>query len=224
MERISLKPRAANAETNEVVMKLKQLASTTSVDHEENGDGFALYTYGYPSLLYGRWLRDYAKSPPAVWRKCFRARILEQMNGLSDDDPTNDTAACSELAVSLFQAGDRKNAGLILAVLFGTLKKYMADKAEQKNVEIQVEEGRDDTRAVKELDALPSHMKLAYADVSPTNGHEKPLVGPHNCIVKSHDTLESKGQTSKLALQLESDAWSYGCDVCGRDAEDAGTM
>lgn len=205
-------------------MKLKQLASTTSVEHEENGDGFALYTDGYPSLLYGRWLRDYEKSPPAVWRKCFRARILEQMNGLSDDDPTNDTAACSELAVSLFQAGDRKNAGLILAVLFRTLKKYMAEKAEQKHAEFQNEQGEDGTRAVKELDAVPSQIQTPYVDESPTNGNEKPLVGPQNCIVKNRDTSERKGQTSRLALQFESDAWNYGCDVCGRDAEDAGTM
>lgn len=224
MEQISLKPRAANAETNEVVMKLKQLASTTSVEPGEKGDGFALYTDGYPSLLYGRWLRDYEKSPPAVWRKCFRARILEQMNGLSDDDPTNDTAACSELAVSLFQAGDRKNAGLILAVLFGTLKKYMAEKAEQKNADIQVEEGDNGTCAVKELNAVPPEVTTPYADKSPTNGSEKPLVGPHKWTVTSRDILERKGQTSRLALQLESDAWCYGCDVCGRDAEDAGTM
>lgn len=219
-----LKPSAANVDANDVVMKLKQLASTTSVDHEENGDSFALYTDGYPSLLYGRWLRDYEKSPPSVWRKCFRASILEQMNGLSDDDPTNDTAACSELAVSLFQAGDRKNAGLVLAVLFGTLKKYMAEKTEQKNAEFEVEEREDDTRAVKELDAVTSQIKTAYAEESATNGKEKPLVGPYNCTVKSRDTSERKGQTARLALQLESDAWNYGCDVCGRDAEDAGTM
>lgn len=211
-------------ETNEAVMKLKQLASTTSVDHDGHGETFALYTAGYPSMVYGRWLRDYEKAPPAVWRKCFRARILEQMNALSDDDPTNDTDACRELAVSLFQAGDRENAGLILAVVFGTLEKYMAEKAEQKDTEFQVQGGEDGTRAVKELDAVPPQTKMPSADGSPTDGNEKPLVGPHNYVVKRRDTLGKKGQTSKLALHLESDAWTYGCDVCGLDAEDAGTM
>ncbi|POS70166.1 hypothetical protein DHEL01_v211436 [Diaporthe helianthi] len=116
----------ARAETSEAVTKLKSLATTTSMDPDGYDDVFFFYTTGYPSLLYGRWLRDYEKAPPAVWRKCFRARILEQMDGLSDDDPTNDTAACRALAISLFQAGDRNNAGLLLAALFGSLGNYIA--------------------------------------------------------------------------------------------------
>lgn len=211
-------------ETNEAVMKLKQLTSTTCVDHEGHGETFALYIAGHPPMLCGCWLRDYEKAPPAVWRKCFRARILEQMNILSDDDPTNDTDACRELAVSLFQAGDRKNAGLILAVVFGTLEKYMAKKAEQKNTKFQIEGGEDGSCAVKELDAVPPQTKMPSADGLPTDSNERPLAGPHNYVVKRRDTLGEKEQASRLALHLESDAWTYGCDVCGLDAEDAGTM
>lgn len=128
---MSLKPSTANTETNEAVVKLKQLTSTTSVGPDGDGDVFSYYT-GYTSLLYGRWLRDYEKAPPAVWRKCFRARILELMNCLSDDDPTNDYAACQKFAITLFQAGDRKNAGLILAVIFGTLEKSVWLKSQSR--------------------------------------------------------------------------------------------
>lgn len=47
------------------------------------------------------------------------------MNGLSDDDPTNDTAACQKLVISLLQAGDHKNAELILAaILWETREVY----------------------------------------------------------------------------------------------------
>ncbi|KAK2603101.1 hypothetical protein N8I77_009583 [Diaporthe amygdali] len=214
----------ANAETNEAMTKLKQLASTTSMNPDGDGDIFSLYTPGFPSLLYGRWLRDYEKAAPAVWRKCFRARILEQMNGLSDDDPANDTAACQQLAVSLFQAGDRKNAGLILAVLFGTLEKYMAEKSQETNAESHLVEKEDSKHAAKETDAATPQTEMPDSDESPTDGNEKPLVGPHNCVVKRCNTLERKGQASSLALQLESDAWNYTCDGCGLDAEDAGTM
>lgn len=220
---MSLKPRTANSETNEAVMKLKQLASTTSVDPDGDGDIFAYYTPGYPSLLYGRWLRDYEQAPPAVWRKCFRARILELMNGLDDDDPTNDTAACQKLAISLFQAGDRKNAGLILAVIFGTLEKYIAEKSEQRDAEQKIKEGKR-AQAARETDAIPPQTTTPYADEAIMEGDETSLVGPHNSLVKRRDTLEKRGQTSSLVLQLASDAWSYTCDGCGFDAEDAGTM
>jgi hypothetical protein len=107
---------------------LKQLASVTTFIPGSIEGVFTLYTLGYPSLLYGRWLRKYEHAEPVVWRKCFRARILEQMNGLDDDDQTNDTAACQKLAMSLFQAADRKRAGAIIAVLYKTLEEYMAEK------------------------------------------------------------------------------------------------
>ncbi|KAH6880828.1 hypothetical protein B0T10DRAFT_565559 [Thelonectria olida] len=117
------------------VAKLKQLASVTAFIPGSSEDVFAFYTPGYPSLLYGRWLREYEHAEPAVWRKCFRARILEQMNGLDDGDPTNDTAACQKLAMSLFQAADRKRVGAIIAVLYKTLKEYMAEKQRQREAE-----------------------------------------------------------------------------------------
>jgi hypothetical protein len=109
------------------------LASTYIPDSGENV--FDVYTPGYPSLLYGRWLRDYEKAAPSVWRKCFRARILEQMNGLDDDDPTNDTSACMRVAMSLFHADDEGRAGAILHVVFKTLEDYMAEKQRQRDAE-----------------------------------------------------------------------------------------
>lgn len=203
--------------------KLKQLASTTSVDPGGDGDIFALYTPGYPSLLYGRWLRDYEKAPPAIWRKCFRARILEQMNGLDDDDPTNDTAACQKLAISLLQVGDRKNAGLILAVLFGTLEKYIAGKSQQREAERKLEE-ENKTHALRETDAIQHQTTTTYAKESEVEGAKTTFVGPHNSLVKGRDTLKKTGQTSSLTLQLASDAWNYTCAGCRLDAEDTGTM
>lgn len=55
------------------------------------------------------------------------------------------------------------------------------------------------------------------------NGDESSLVGPHNYLVK-RGNLETKGHASSLALHPASNAWSYTCDGCGLDAEDAGTM
>lgn len=185
---------------------------------------FSFYTPGYPSLLYGRWLRDYEQAPPAVWRKCFRARILEQMNGLSDDDPTNDTAACQKLAISLFQAGDRKNAGLILVVIFQTLEKYMAEKSRQTDAEPVVEEQNDTAPAVEETDIVSSEVISPFADEFSTNGVGNPLVGPHNSLLQRRDTRQIQEPNSNLTLYINSNAWNYTCDSCGLDAEDTGTM
>lgn len=151
---MSLMPRTTNAETNGAVLKLEQLASTKSVDVDGDKNIFACYIPGYPSLLYGRWPCDYQKAPPAMWRKRFRARILELMNGLDDDDPKNDTAAYQKLAISLFQAGDRNNARLIFAVIFGTPEKYAAEKSEQRDAEQMIEEEKR-AQAARETDVIP---------------------------------------------------------------------
>ncbi|KAK0622754.1 hypothetical protein B0T14DRAFT_564176 [Immersiella caudata] len=96
---------------------LKQLAVPVSTGFGENYEGFDIFRTDYPAMLWGRWLRDHRGADEAMWRKCFRARLLEEMNTVDDDDPTNDTAGVSSLAVSLFHAGDRKNAGAIMAIL-----------------------------------------------------------------------------------------------------------
>ncbi|KAI1429139.1 hypothetical protein F5Y12DRAFT_728265 [Xylaria sp. FL1777] len=132
----------AHVRPNDAAIRLKQLALAVTYISGSDEDVFSYYTPGYPSLLYGRWLREYEKAKPSVWRKCFRARILEQINGLDDDDPTNDTKACKRLAISLFQADDEKRASAIIAVLYKTLEEYMAGK---ENVESEEEEGAEDT-------------------------------------------------------------------------------
>ncbi|KAK4450851.1 hypothetical protein QBC34DRAFT_348375 [Podospora aff. communis PSN243] len=101
---------------------LKQLAVPVSTGFGENYEGFDIFRADYPAMLWGRWLRDYRGADEAMWRKCFRARLLEEMNTVDDDDPTNDTAGVSSLAVSLFHAGDRKNAGAIMAILLRSLE------------------------------------------------------------------------------------------------------
>jgi len=104
--------------------KLKQLAVGVSTGFGDDYEGFDLFRTDYPAMLWGRWLRDYKGVEGGKWRKCFRARLLEEMNTVDDDDPTNDTLGISSLAISLFHAGDRANAAAIMAILFraGTTK------------------------------------------------------------------------------------------------------
>lgn len=142
------------------------------------------------------------------------------MNGLDDNDPTNDTAACQKLAMSLFQAGDRKNAGLILAALFGTLEKYMAEKSTQTGAEYEART----THAIDETEAVPLQTEASNDKMPTTDGDKKPLVDPQISFLKRRDTLQMKRQTSSLALHLGSDAWKYTCGGCCLTAENAGTM
>ena len=109
--------------------KLKCLAVAVPVGYSEDFDGFDFYKQDYPAMLWGRWLREHESADQAAWRKCFRARLLEEMNCLDDDDPTNDQTGMETFSVSLLHAGDRRNAGAILAILFRS--------AEGENVDIK---------------------------------------------------------------------------------------
>lgn len=107
--------------------KLKQLAVGVSTGFGDDYEGFDLFRTDYPAMLWGRWLRDCKGAEDAKWRKCFRARLLEEMNTVDDDDPTNDTIGISSLAISLFHAGDRANAAAIMAILFRTTSSPQTD-------------------------------------------------------------------------------------------------
>lgn len=111
-------PRLRHASTD----KLKQLAVEVSTGFGEDYEGFDLFRTDYPAMIWGRWLRDYKKAPEHVWRKCFRANVLEQLHSVDDDDPSNDTDGLKSLATSLFHAGDRRNASAILAILFKSVE------------------------------------------------------------------------------------------------------
>ena len=98
--------------------KLKTLASAVSTGYADDYEGFDFFHPSYPAMLWGRWLKEFMRAEESKWRKCFRARLLEELNTIDDDDPKNDKAGLESLAVSLFLAGDRKNAGAIMAILF----------------------------------------------------------------------------------------------------------
>lgn len=103
--------------------KLKKMAVSVSTSSDDTYEGFDFFLKDYPALLWGRWLRDYARAPESTWRKCYRARLLEEMNALDDDDPTNDSRALLHLTSTLCHANDRRNAAGLLAILFTVYEK-----------------------------------------------------------------------------------------------------
>jgi tetratricopeptide (TPR) repeat protein len=113
--------RKAGSDPAQYATKLKALSVVTETSSDDD-DAFDFYGTGYGSMLWGRWLRDYQDAEEAVWRKCFKARALEEMDMLDDHDPSNDMRGLHALAVTLLQAADRTNAGAILAILFKPLE------------------------------------------------------------------------------------------------------
>lgn len=127
--------RAAASDPEPYAAKLKRLSVVTETSFDDD-DAFDFYGTGYASMLWGRWLRDYQHAEEAVWRKCFKARALEEIDMLDDDDPSNDTRGLHALAVTLLQAEDRINAGAILAVLFRPLEDLLIQVTEDKNFDL----------------------------------------------------------------------------------------
>ncbi|KAL8937940.1 MAG: hypothetical protein Q9211_003439 [Gyalolechia sp. 1 TL-2023] len=102
--------------------RLKRMSTVTRIADEDFAESFAFYGPGYASMLWGCWLRNYEKAPEEMWNKAFRARILDELNMLDDEDPSNDMAGLHSLAITLLHVGDDGAAGSILAVLFMPLK------------------------------------------------------------------------------------------------------
>jgi tetratricopeptide (TPR) repeat protein len=136
--------------------KLKILAVSVPTSFADSYEGFDFFRPDYPALLWGRWQRDYKHAVERIWRKCFRVRLLEEMNSLDDDDPTNDVSGMGSLAISLFHAGDRKDAAAILAILYRPLEHLIAKTkvgGEEGPDEGKGETGVNDPEA--QLEALP---------------------------------------------------------------------
>lgn len=176
--------------------KLKGLAVSVATGYDQDYQGFDFYTQDYPSLLWGRWLRDYRHADEATWRKCFRVRLLEEMKSVDDDDPTNDTDGLRALAQSLIHAGDRRNAGAILAILF-------------KSVENMVEKNR----SMDQKSPLSSSTTVHQPVISTKTGRDLIDQNPEGFPLHID---ESSGNYScdGCGLLADETAEMYFCEIC----------
>ncbi|KAL8996738.1 MAG: hypothetical protein Q9169_003808 [Polycauliona sp. 2 TL-2023] len=102
--------------------RLKQLATVTCAANTDSADAFDFFGPGYAAMLWGCWLRTYERAEESMWRKTFKVRILDELNMLDDEDPSNDMAGLHSLAITLLHLGDDEAAGAILAILFMPLE------------------------------------------------------------------------------------------------------
>lgn len=123
--------------------RLKQLATVTNMANEESVDFFDFYGPGYASMLWGCWLRTYERAEEGMWKKTFKARILDELSTLDDEVPSNDMAGLHSLAITLLHLGDDEAAGVILAVLFMPLKALRGSEHAENTDDDEVQKRED---------------------------------------------------------------------------------
>lgn len=218
--------------------KLKVLAVSVETSFAEDYDGFDFFRKDYPSLLWGRWLRDYKKADEKAWRKCFKVRLLEEMNSLDDDDPTNDTSGMASLAVSLFHAGNRRAAAAILAVLFKPLEDAKAKEIDGKQ-EAECQSSDPGHGDDKSSDCSQARVKSSLEDeqtghqTTVESGDAMPaadapgpgeMIGPQERDPDS-ETPERPALSGRgLSLNIDDEGGLYSCNNCERDTPDVAEM
>ena len=214
--------------------KLKQLAVEVSTGFSDDYEGFDLFRTDYPAMLWGRWLREFKAVEEPKWRKCFRARLLEELNTIDDDDPTNDKVGLRSLAVSLFHAGDRENAAAIMAILFREMSKEDEDEDDGDDDDDQPDEMQDEDEDDRDdngeqsdetEDEPPGTTGNISDEPSKENTPEQPP--PEEAInelsIKPDQVRDEQETHLNLNMQGQS-ARSYSCDNCYRGVSEVAEM
>ena len=113
------------------ISKLKDLSIVKSKSKSDN----YVYRSNYSALLYGHWLREHEQAKDRVWRACFQAKVLEALNMLDDDDPTNYQEGYHALARVLFLAGDKENAAAAYSIALKPLEILAAQRAQSMDAD-----------------------------------------------------------------------------------------
>ena len=119
------------------------MAKITNTIADAN-DAFEFYRAGYASMLWGFWLREHEAAKVSNWQKCFRSRVLEELEFLDDDDPINDMQALHALAITFLHANDSINAAATLAILFKPVEDEQATCAKIKSRDFELDNKKGD--------------------------------------------------------------------------------
>lgn len=139
--------------------KLQDLAGETKDPDEED-----VYNLDGSACMLGLWYRLNGQMDKA--RACLRSSILQAIQILQDDDPSNDRGGWVDLSAALNYAGDMKNAAAVYMVTVNGLDKLkedrrVAEEAEKRAKEEAEKEGKD--RKIKENIMPISEVREALA-------------------------------------------------------------
>ena len=100
------------------VIVLAEVFETLATQIGTDTHGFDVYLSHYAASLWGLWLREFQKSDEGTWRRYFRSKIVEDIENLSTEEPSDNATKAHGLATTLLRAGDSRNASILFAVLF----------------------------------------------------------------------------------------------------------
>jgi tetratricopeptide (TPR) repeat protein len=138
---------------------------------------------GYPTRLYGIWLREHGNADDSRWRECLRPYILHSIEFLTDDDLSNDQWGYSTLGRTLLHAGDLENG---LAALAVTLKAMEASQA-QHACSLEVRSGEAVIKFTEAVDPP------GVSDPSPS----RQLIPPTKPLVEEPSSASETPQTDR---------------------------
>ena len=168
--------------------------------------------------------------------------MLKQMNGLDDDDPTNDEDAVRNLACTLLQAGDKPNAGALIAVMmkrsedqFKQLQEAKAmalpkaneeneandEQANGKNVKVEEITFQFDATERKVKPTRPASTKTTTSNDAPsgTTGDWHLLTTPSPPAANVQDGNDNSSGQTKFQVPLKAGDEYWACSACVVHAE-----
>ena len=181
------------------------------------------------SLMLGLWYRLHGREQEA--KLCFRRRILNGIEILTDDDPENDTFGYMALALTLLKAGDRENAGAAFAVTTAPLDRLKDSRraAQKANGEDKASKEKTigvpvhSTDAASLIESLTSSMEMSGTKDpeektrATNNDGDRDAVAPDDKV--DIDSTEMTTQIKRSNDMFTDFAW--GCDGnCRRPVED----
>ncbi|KAI9696731.1 MAG: hypothetical protein M1836_005093 [Candelina mexicana] len=187
---------------------------------------------GDPSMMIGLWYRLHDWHQEA--KACFRPRILEMIEILTDDDPSNDRDGYVTLMETLLHAGDKQNAAAAAAMILLDVDKAknarqaklaLAERAERLDAE-QGKRGTAEDEDVNKLsrersaagEPLKDHVTDTPRTATDTLGVEvddkRPTVAELQKIVDDADNLQFCGCDGDCNWDAEDWTAFYFCEIC----------
>ena len=198
------------------VTKLEGLADTSNVK-----DGKDVSTSKDSSLMLGLWYRLHGREQEA--KLCFRTQILDCIDTLTDDDPSNDMSGYCNLAPILLMAGDRDNAGAAFAVTTMPLDRLKENRRAARNASDENKASKVKTRTV------PLYSITGGALAEPqleTPGNKDNEENPHSLndnadVPDDKIDMDSAEMNTQIKPEDDMPAFWWRCDgQCNRRVED----
>ena len=179
-------------------------------------------------FLLGLWYRLHGRLKEA--RACFKPRLLEAIDILTDDYPENDAFGFEHLAFTLHRAGDDENATAAISVAMAQLDKLKAaqqsghDSTNQSNANNASEVNPmkpDNSDEILQQTKTPENKASLdpEANVEKDSDNADSTKGDAYVALEQFDSLDLEAQEKMSADDTDSFSWT--CDgQCTRKVED----